>query len=105
MNPRYSVALALSASLFLGCATSSQQGQTPASASPAAAASSVKVAYDTGTIKKGDKGHCVVCVVKEGSKEEEAVVETLDYKGKTYVFCNESEKAEFISDPSKYAAK
>lgn len=75
-------------------------------ASPAAAASpTVKVAYDTGTIKKGDKGHCVICHVKEGSQEEEPVAETLDYKGKTYVFCNESEKAEFISSPAKYAAQ
>lgn len=102
MNARYSVALAVSALLFMGCATSQQGEHSPTSATPA---SSVKVAYDPGTIKKGDKGHCVVCVVKEGRKEEEAVVETLDYKGKTYVFCNESEKAEFISDPTKYAAK
>ncbi|MBT9584325.1 YHS domain-containing protein [bacterium] len=45
----------------------------------------------------------MVCVIKEGSSEEEPVVETLDYKGKTYVFCNEKEKAEFISEPVKYA--
>jgi hypothetical protein len=77
-----------------------------ATAAPAAVATpSVKVAYDTGSIKKGDKGHCVVCVVKEGSREVEPVAETLDYKGKTYVFCNESEKAEFISNPTKYASQ
>ncbi|MCW5865640.1 MAG: YHS domain-containing protein [Candidatus Eremiobacteraeota bacterium] len=44
-----------------------------------------------------------MCVVKEGKPGEETVAETLDYKGKTYVFCNESEKAEFISEPAKYA--
>lgn len=94
---------ALAALTFWGC---SQQGaEKPAAGTTAAPTSAVKVAYDTGSIKKGDKGHCVVCVVKEGSREEEAVVETLDYKGKTYVFCNESEKAEFISNPAKYAAK
>jgi len=47
----------------------------------------------------------VVCVVKEGATAKETVVETLDYKGQTYVFCNESEKAEFISDPRKFAGQ
>jgi len=102
-HPTRAILTALAALTFWGC---SQKGaEQPAAGTTAAPASTVKVAYDTGSIKKGDKGHCAVCVVKEGSREEEAVAETLDYKGKTYVFCNESEKAEFISNPAKYAAK
>jgi YHS domain-containing protein len=58
-----------------------------------------------GSLKVGGKAVCAVCSVKEGTKNEEEVKATLDYKGKTYGFCNESEKAEFISDPAKYASK
>jgi YHS domain-containing protein len=89
------------AAVLLGC--NQPQGAVTPAGTPSAV--SVKVAYDTGTIKKGDKGHCVVCAVKEGSKESEPVAETVDYQGKTYVFCNESEKAEFIADPGKYATR
>lgn len=104
-NLNRSVVIAVTTLTLMGC-SQSQGEQSAATASPAAAGSpSVKVAYDPGSIKKGDKAHCVVCAVKEGSKEEEPVAETLDYKGKVYGFCNESEKAEFISDPTKYAAK
>ncbi len=46
---------------------------------------------------------CAVCAVKDGTTEPEEVKSTLDYKGKTYGFCNLDEKAEFISNPSKYA--
>ena len=88
--------------LLAGC---SKSEAPTASATPAASAPAAQTAYAQGSIKKGDKGHCVVCAVKEGNSKEEAVVETLDYQGKTYVFCNESEKAEFISSPAKYAAK
>jgi len=92
---------ALLAAALAGCS----QGGAPAptASETAAAAGKVKVAYELGTIKKGDKAHCVVCVIKEGSREEEPVAETVDYKGRTYAFCNESEKAEFISDPARYA--
>lgn len=105
-NLNRSLVIAVATLALAGC-SQSPSGQIAGTASPAASAHSaaVKVAYELGSIKKGDKGHCVVCVVKEGSKKEEPIVETLDYKGKTYVFCNESEKAEFISDPAKYAAK
>jgi len=41
--------------------------------------------------------------VNDGTTESEAVKATLDYKGKTYGFCSEAEKAEFISNPAKYA--
>jgi YHS domain-containing protein len=46
---------------------------------------------------------CCVCAVKEGKKVPEPVKASLKYKGKTYYFCNLQEKAEFISNPSKYA--
>lgn len=80
--------------LTLGC---SQTPSTPTA--------SAQTAYELGSKKKGDKGHCAICVVKEGKPGEETVAETLDYQGKTYVFCNEKEKAEFISEPAKFAAK
>lgn len=112
----YALIAALAALILAGCGSGDQASTTPTDTppvakapegggTPGAGASAVQTAYDTGSIKKGDKAHCVVCVVKEGSKEEEAVAETLDYQGKTYAFCNESEKAEFISEPAKYAAK
>lgn len=72
------------------------------SGSPAAAAAH---AYPQGSIKKGDMVLCVVCAVNEGATEKEAAVETIDYEGKTYAFCNEEEKAQFISSPAKFAAK
>jgi YHS domain-containing protein len=48
---------------------------------------------------------CCVCAVKEGKKTPEPVKASLKYRGKTYYFCNLQEKAEFISNPSKYAMK
>ena len=88
--------------LWTGC-SSAPPPSTAASATAAPAAGKVETGSALGSKKKGDKGHCAVCVVKEGKPGEEAVAETLDYKGKTYVFCNESEKAEFISEPAKYS--
>ena len=43
--------------------------------------------------------------MNEGATEEEVAAETIDYEGKTYMFCNESEKATFISAPAKFAVK
>jgi YHS domain-containing protein len=53
--------------------------------------------------KKPAKAVCAVCKVKEGSTKPEEVKATLKYKGKTYPFCSVDEKAEFISNPAKYA--
>lgn len=86
---------------LLGCS----QSAPISSASPVVRATPVAASYPVGSIKKGDKALCVVCAVKEGTTEKETVVETLDYKGHTYVFCNEAEKADFISDPRKYAGQ
>jgi YHS domain-containing protein len=63
----------------------------------------VSTGLPKGTLKVGGRAVCAVCSVKEGTKETEEVKADLDYKDKTYGFCNESEKAEFISNPAKYA--
>lgn len=68
---------------------------TPPPATPTAGA-------PLGSLKVGDKAVCAVCAVKDGTTDAEEVKATLDYKGKTYGFCNLDEKAEFISNPSKY---
>lgn len=66
----------------------------------------VAMSYDQGSKKVGDKGACAVCMIKEGkTPAEEEAKAVLDYGGKTYVFCEETEKAEFISDPKKYVGK
>lgn len=101
MNLRTLILVAAAALTLSACGSGSgEPAATAASSSPAA----VQVAYDQGTVKKGDSGYCVVCVTN-GEAKVEPVAETIDYEGKTYAFCNESEKAEFISNPGKYAAK
>lgn len=49
------------------------------------------------------KAVCVVCAAKSGKQELEPVHSSIDYKGKTYYFCEQKDKAEFISNPAKYA--
>jgi YHS domain-containing protein len=46
---------------------------------------------------------CVVCAADGKPHGPEAVQASIEYKGKGYYFCNELEKAEFISNPTKYA--
>lgn len=99
MNLRTLILAAAAAFTLTACGAGTSEPAATAS-SPAA----VQVAYAQGTVKKGDTGYCVVCVTN-GEAKVEAVAETIDYEGKTYAFCNESEKAEFISNPGKYAAK
>ena len=105
------------AALLSGCSGGAPAGNpspaaTTAQAAPTAAASGSPVAataaphaYPEGSIKKGNMALCVVCAINEGATEKEAAVETIDYEGKTYAFCNEEEKAQFISSPAKFAAK
>ncbi len=90
--------LAAIAAVSAGCAR-----QEDASPSASGKASAVKVAYDLGSIKKGDTANCVVCVAEGSGHGEEPAAETINYKGRTYAFCNQNEKADFISDPDKYA--
>jgi YHS domain-containing protein len=104
---------AAAVALLLGC---SGQGGGGAASTPAASGTTAQSAstptvaaaphaYAQGSKKKGDKALCAVCAVNEGATEEEVAVETIDYEGKTYTFCNESEKATFISTPAKFASK
>lgn len=102
---------ALAALIIAGCGTkdgaATTDSTTPATTGGTATNSTptpaVAVGYDAGSKKVGDMGACAVCTIKEGKvpAEEEAKA-TLDYEGKTYVFCDEAEKAEFISDPKKF---
>ncbi len=99
---------AFAAILIAGCTpkedAAGNDTQTPATSG--GAAQTAAYAYDQGSKKVGDKGICVVCSVRDGKVgEEEDVKETLNYNGKTYVFCNESEKADFIADPKKYVGQ
>jgi YHS domain-containing protein len=91
----------------LGCSqkeeTMTPSAEAPPAATSPAAVPAVTTAYPLGTIKVGDKAVCVLCAANEGAAEPEEVKATLDYKGKTYAFCNLEEKAKFISDPAKYA--
>jgi cobalt-zinc-cadmium resistance protein CzcA len=79
----------------------------PVSAAPAPKATpkakSAPAKGKTKEVKVGDKAVCVICAVKEGTRKPEPVRAVLKYKGKTYPFCSIEEKAEFISNPSKYA--
>jgi YHS domain-containing protein len=83
-------------------ATTAQAAPPAASGTPAVAAA--PHAYPQGSIKKGDMALCAVCAVNDGATEKEAAHEVIDYQGMTYSFCNENEKAEFISNPAKYVA-
>lgn len=103
MNIKQWTMAAVAALVIAGCGGSGepQTVSTGSTASTPAAA----VAHEQGSLKKGDPAICVVCNVKEGTTAEEEVKETVDYQGKTYGFCDEAEKAEFISNPAKYAVK
>jgi len=82
--------------------TTATTGTTSTTTEPAATGMK-PISYEKGTKKVGDKGVCVVCMVKEGKEPaEEEVKLVLDYGDRSYVFCNEAEEAEFISDPKKY---
>ena len=97
--------------LAAGCSgqQSPAQNSTPVAVSSpsqnATAGTEVSHGYPLGSKKKGDLALCAICTVNDGTTAEEAAVETIDYEGKTYTFCNESEKATFISSPEKFAAK
>jgi YHS domain-containing protein len=104
----------LSAIALIGCGGSqegtSTDGATSSATAPASADEFGPIAkaasYDVGAKKVGDKAYCVVCSVQAGKAgEEEEVKDTIDYKGKTFAFCNEAEKAGFISNPAQYVTK
>lgn len=72
---------------------------TLAAAKPAPKAGAAKPAK----AKLPAKAVCIVCATKSGKQELEPVHSSLNYKGKTYYFCEDKDKAEFISNPAKYA--
>ncbi|MCC6443176.1 MAG: hypothetical protein IT210_06940 [Armatimonadetes bacterium] len=95
----------VSMALLLGCSSpkSEEAADAPKGSAPSGKAASVVVSgAPLGSVKAGDRAVCVICAVNEGTTQPEEVKATLDYKGKTYAFCNEEEKAEFISNPGKY---
>lgn len=56
----------------------------------------------TTTSAAPSKALCVVCVVKEGAKEEEPVKSVRTYNGVEYYFCSEKCVAAFDADPAAY---
>ena len=112
---KFWILIVIAGILPCGCGGHPPSGQSSAAKTPAAATAQTPAAagqgnapayaYSQGSIKKGDLAICVVCAVNEGSSEKEAAHEVLDFEGKTYAFCNEEEKAQFISSPAKFASK
>jgi YHS domain-containing protein len=90
--------------LLAGC---SKDAGSPAANPPAASGPTAQpaaaIGNALGSVKVGDQALCAICVVNDGTTAKEEVKATLDYKGKTYAFCSEDEKAEFISSPARYA--
>lgn len=98
--------LALTALLLSGCGKTETTENSPAPTPAVSTTPRTKAyAYELGSKKKGDKGLCCVCVTNGGPLAEEEVADSIDYEGKTYLFCNEQEKAKFISEPAKFAVQ
>jgi YHS domain-containing protein len=98
----FRIAAVLAGGLLAGCGGDGTPGESGTAPAPKTVAN---VGKPLGSIKVGDSAICVVCSKEGGDhgKTPEPAVAIIDYKGKTYAFCNESEKAEFISSPAKYA--
>jgi len=105
--------LVVAAALTVGVLTGCGGGQQAENTAPAGTTASTPPAAETqtvvatgaplGSVKLGEKAVCAVCSKGGHTAEPEAAKAVIDYKGKTYAFCDESEKAEFISNPAKYA--
>lgn len=129
MRPRFNwiviaAVAALSTSLLVGCGEKEDTSQPappqvsvstpPAPATGAGSSAGTEASTGTAAVKtaatvtEGKKdlkeAVCVICAAKSGATAPEPVVASIEYKGKGYYFCNDSEKAEFISNPDKYAA-
>src|SRR5712691_2922865 len=78
-------------------------GVQPGAMGAAKAASKTAAKAKAGKAGAPKMAVCSVCAVKEGKKVLEPVKDSLKYKGKMYYFCNLQDKAEFISNPTKYA--
>jgi hypothetical protein len=119
MNPVAKYA-ALSALALIGLGALAGCGEKNEPAAPGQQAASptpvdrggggATLATSAATVTEGKKdlkeAVCVVCAVDEGTSTPEPVRGSIEYpkgSGRYYYFCNEGEKAEFISSPSKYA--
>lgn len=103
-NAIHAVAL-LGTVALAGCAAPKPEVAAPPPA-PAASASAATGATVTDGKKDLKEAVCVVCAANgghEGQVHPEPVAASVLYHGKGYYFCNEGEKAEFISNPTKYA--
>jgi YHS domain-containing protein len=99
-------ATTLGLGVLVGCSPEKTEPASPQTSQPSTGNTPTPRAATgapLGSVKIGDMALCAVCAVKDGTTEKEEVKATLDYKGKTYAFCNVDEKAEFISNASKYA--
>ena len=104
------VGAGLAAAILAGCGggqteSAAPQATAPQATAPQAGESSATAASTgapLGSVKVGEQAVCAICATKGETSPEEAKA-TLDYKGKTYAFCSVDEKAEFISNPAKYA--
>jgi len=82
----------------------SQPAATSESAGPAADATKASADEGATAAKKYDPEKvCLTCAAEGDPMEGEELPENLGYQGQTYRFCSERGKAEFISDPAKYA--
>lgn len=97
------VALTATLALLAGCSQRQEEAANPSPASAPVAQPAVATGNSLGSVKVGEYAVCAICAVKDGTTAKEEVKATLDYKGNTYAFCSEDEKAEFISNPAKYA--
>ena len=87
--------------VMVGC--NRDQAENTAAPAPSAGTAPASIGAPLGTIEVGDQAVCTICAVENESHGVEEVKATLDYEGKTYAFCSEAEKADFISNPAKYA--
>jgi YHS domain-containing protein len=90
--------------MLAGC---SKQPATdePQPAATTETAAPTTTAGDTTVTKKYDpEKTCLTCAAQGDPMEGEELPEKVEYKGQTYRFCSEKCKADFISDPPKYAA-
>jgi len=114
----FAAVAALTASVLAGCGDKATEPAPPQGATSMPAAPGAQTQSDpstppktaaTVTVGKKDlkEAVCVICAVKSGATNPapEPVVASIEYNGKGYYFCNDSEKAEFISNPDKYAVK
>lgn len=97
----------LAALVICGCGNKEEAGTDTQAPTTSTAAPTLKaVSYEKGSKKVGDMGVCAICMINAGKEtEEEEAKAVLDYKERTYVFCNQAEEAEFISNPKKYAGE